>query len=178
MSKITSIHQLLLHELGDLLDAEEQILEALPKIIKSVSSSDLRVAFQQHEKQTQQQVKRLEQCFELLDTKPRRIPCKGMEGVLKEGEEVLKSDMPPAVMDAALIGAAQRVEHYEMAGYGTARAHAEIMEHQEVAELLQETLDEEGEVNEILNELAESAINQEALEEDSDDDEDEEDDEK
>ncbi len=181
MAKIASIHQLLLHELGDLLDAEEQILEALPKMIKAVSNEDLRDALTRHERETKGQVTRLEKAFELLDAKPKRIGCKAMEGLIKEGEEVLKTDMPPSVMDAAIIGAAQRVEHYEMAAYGTARAHAEVMEHEDVAELLQETLDEEGDANETLNELAESTVNEAALGdnpdmEEGDDDEEEEDD--
>lgn len=166
--KISSIHQLLLHELGDLLDAEHQILEAMPKMIEAATNPDLKKGFQTHEKQTKEQVKRLEKAFKLLDHEPKRAHCSGMEGVLKEGAEVLKADMPDAVRDAALVGAAQRVEHYEMAGYGTARAHAEVMEHDEVAELLQETLDEEGDTNEILNELAESTLNPDAFAENED----------
>lgn len=164
-TKVPSIHDLFLHELGDLLDAEQQILKALPRMIKASFSAELRDGFIKHEKQTHEHVARLKKAFALLDEKPKKIHCKGMKGVLEEGAEVLKTKMPKALKDAALIGAAQRVEHYEMAGYGTARAHAEIMGHSEVASLLQQTLDEESDTNENLTLIADTAVNARAFRE-------------
>lgn len=159
-----SFHHLLLHELYDLYDAEHRILEALPAMIKNASSRDLREGFTHHRKQTEGHVRRLEEMFSLLHVKPKRQKCDGMEGLLKEGEKILKLKMDPAVCDAALISAAQRVEHYEIAAYGCARAFAETMGHKQVADLLQETLEEEAETDRALTDLAERTINEEAAE--------------
>jgi ferritin-like metal-binding protein YciE len=162
--KVTSAHALLLHELADLYDAEHQILDALKKMAEAASDSELKLAFEEHYGQTEQQVKRLEQAFETLGETPKREFCPGMQGLLKEGEQFLKADMPDEVRDSALIGAAQKVEHYEIASYGTARALAEEMGHEEVVGLLQETLDEEGATDHKLTELAESTVNPTAME--------------
>jgi ferritin-like metal-binding protein YciE len=162
--KIESLHALLLHELADLYDAEHQILDALKKMAEAATSPELKAAFEEHRGQTEGQVTRLEEAFGLLDEKAKRQHCPGMKGLLEEGEEMIKAEMPDVVRDCALIGSAQRVEHYEMAAYGTARALAEEMGHDEVAELLQATLDEEGETDQLLSELAESTINPTAME--------------
>jgi ferritin-like metal-binding protein YciE len=160
----TTFHSLLAHELQDLFDAESRILKALPKLMEKANSPKLREGFEKHLKQTEGQVERLEKCFKLLDIAERKEPCSGMKGILEEGEEGMKKDMEPAVMDAALIAGAQRVEHYEMAAYGTACAWAKLMGHTEVADLLSETLEEEKETDEILSKLAESEINPKAME--------------
>lgn len=150
-----SLHVLLAHELKDLYDAEHQILDALPKVIEQVTNPELRQALEAHRKETEHQVTRLEKCFGLLDLKPERIHCDGMGGVLKEGEHVLKGDMEVSIKDEALIGACQRVEHYEMAAYGCARAHAKNLGFTEVAKLLDETLQEEGNADHKLTAISE-----------------------
>lgn len=165
MAKVSSLHDLLLHELGDLLDAEKQLLKALPTLAKAATDPDLKKGFVAHTAETEGQVKRLERAFKSLGAKPKKIPCAAMKGLIKEGAEVLKTKMPKPVKDAALIGAAQRVEHYEMAAYGTARAHAEVMGHQEVVQLLQATLDEESATNEKLTTIATGSVNRKANEE-------------
>ena len=168
------LEKLFRDEIADLYDAEQQILKALPKMIEAVSAPQLRTALEQHRKATEGQVKRLEQIFQ-AEGKPSPKKCKGMAGVLAEGEEVLKEDYEGEVLDAAIIGAAQRVEHYEIAAYGTARAFAEHLGKDEAVELLQETLDEEKEADELLTQIAESQVNlsaseEEGEEEDSDED--------
>jgi ferritin-like metal-binding protein YciE len=163
MKTIASAHALLLHEMSDLYDAEHQILDALKEMAAAASVPELKFAFTEHRDQTEAQVKRLEQAFEALGEKPMREHCPGMKGLLEEGKELLKADMPDAVRDAALIGAAQRVEHYEMAAYGTARALAEEMGHEEVVDLLQETLDEEGATDKKLTSIAEEHVNPAAM---------------
>ncbi len=157
-----SFDDLFLHELQDLYSAEKQILTALPKMAKKASSGELRQAFESHLAQTRGHVERLEKIFQDLALSPGRHKCKAMEGLIEEGSELLKADIEDAIRDAALIGAAQRVEHYEMAGYGTARTYAEMLGHADAAELLQQTLDEEKETDQSLTELALTSVNVEA----------------
>ena len=161
-----SLRDLYVEELKDLYNAEQQILKALPKMVRAASDRDLQRAFSQHEKQTQRQVKRLERIFRQLGETPRGKKCKGMEGLLEEGKDLIQERPEPDVLDAGLISAAQRVEHYEIAGYGTVRAYAQLLGEEEHVALLQETLDEEGETDKKLTALAESSINVEAEEAD------------
>jgi ferritin-like metal-binding protein YciE len=156
------MQDLYLHELQDIYSAENQILEALPKMAKAADSEDLTFAFEEHLTMTKEQVRRLETIFDDLGQKPGDDKCKGMEGLIKEGEELLEEDADPDVRDAALIAAAQRVEHYEIAAYGTARTYARQLGFDKHAEILQRTLDEEGETDKKLTALAESRINREA----------------
>jgi ferritin-like metal-binding protein YciE len=146
-----------------LINAENQIVKALPKMVKAAASNELRTAFEEHLKQTHGHVQRLEKIFSIIDESSRGKKCKGMEGVIAEGKEMLDMDLPEPVGDAALIAAAQRVEHYEIAAYGTARAYAEILGEEEAASLLEETLDEEKETDERLTSIAET-VNPEATE--------------
>src|SRR6188508_1055270 len=141
--KLDSLETLLIEELRDLYNAERQILKALPKMAKAASSSNLQNGFQEHLRQTQTQVERLDKIFADLGKPSKGKKCEAMEGLLKEGAELLEADAEPAVLDAALIAAAQRVEHYEIAGYGCARTYAKLLGHSEATKLLQETLDEE-----------------------------------
>jgi ferritin-like metal-binding protein YciE len=160
--ELASLQELYVEELKDLYSAENQIIKALPKMMKAASSKELQDGFRMHLEQTRTQVERLERIFEKLDTSPKGKKCKAMEGLLEEGSELMEEDAAPEVMDAGLIAAAQKVEHYEIASYGTVRTYAELMGDQESAQLLQETLDEESETDERLNELA-SNINVEAM---------------
>ena len=153
--------KLFANELADIYDAEHQILKALPKIIEKVSSPELQEALESHRLQTEGHVRRLEEIFETLDERPSK-KCKGMAGLLAEGEETMKEDFEPHVMDAALIGDCQRVEHYEIAAYGTARTFATVLGNDEAVRLLEETLDEEKEADSLLTQIAESSINLEA----------------
>lgn len=155
-----TLHHLLVHEVQDLYDAEKQLIEALPKMAEKASHPQLKAAFQGHLRETEQQARRLEQIARMLAVEPDEVTCKAMKGLIKEGEEVIKEGKDPAVIDAGLIGAAQKVEHYEMAGYGTARAHAQNLGLTEIARLLQQSLDEESAANKKLNGLAEGGINQ------------------
>src|SRR5207253_4848194 len=127
--------------------AENQLVKALPKLAKAASAPELRAAFEEHLEVTRGQVERLEKIFDALDMKPRGKKCQAMEGLIDEGKELMDEDIEPAVMDAALIAAAQKVEHYEIAGYGCARTFAHLLGEEKAAELLQETLDEEGEAD-------------------------------
>jgi ferritin-like metal-binding protein YciE len=161
--KLDSLRKLYIEELRDLYSAENQILKTLPKMAKAASAPRLRDAFQIHLKETRNQVKRLETIFETLGTRSKGKRCKAMEGLIKEGEELVKEDAEPAILDAGLIAAAQRVEHYEMAGYGTVRTYARLLNEAEAERLLQETLDEEGKTDKKLTQLAETLINREAL---------------
>jgi ferritin-like metal-binding protein YciE len=162
-----SLKGLFVDELKDLFSAENQITKALPKMAKAASSDELREGFEEHLEQTKGQIERLQQIFEKLGEKPGGKKCMGMEGLLKEGAEVMGEDYEDAVMDAALISAAQRVEHYEIAGYGSVIAYAELLGEDEAASLLKETLEEEKETDEKLTELS-SEINSEANGEGSD----------
>jgi ferritin-like metal-binding protein YciE len=159
-----AMRELYVAELRDLYNAETQLTKALPKMAKAASSPELRQAFEEHLRQTSEQVSRLEQIFEMLDEKPTGKKCLGMEGLVKEGAETMKEDYEGHVMDAAIIGAAQRVEHYEIAGYGTVREFAELLGEDEHVSLLEETLEEEKETDEKLTQLAEQ-INTQAQEE-------------
>jgi len=153
---------LLIHELKDLLSAEKQLVKALPKMAQGAASESLRSAIEEHLEQTKAQVDRLEKVFSILDKAPRAEHCKAMEGLIEEGSDLLEEEGAPSVKDAALIGAAQKVEHYEIAAYGTAKALAELLGQDEIVALLQETLDEEKETDVKLTELAQSEVNAEA----------------
>jgi ferritin-like metal-binding protein YciE len=153
--KVNSLQELYVDELKDLYDAENQIIKALPKMIDAASSEELQNALTEHLEVTREQAKRIEQIFQNMGEKLKAEKCKGMEGVIKEGAEILSEDMDENVKDAAIISAAQRVEHYEMAGYGTVRTWANLLGESEAEELLQETLDEEKEADEKLNQLSE-----------------------
>jgi ferritin-like metal-binding protein YciE len=157
-----SMQELYLHELKDIHSAEKQILSALPKMAKAAKHDELRKAFEEHQQVTEEQVRRLETIFDDLGQKPGGKKCKGMEGLIEEGEELLEEDADPDVRDAALIAAAQRVEHYEIAAYGTARTYARHLGFDRHVEMLQRTLDEEAETDEKLTKLAESRINRDA----------------
>lgn len=159
-----ALQKLFTNELSDLYDAEQQILKALPKMIEECSSSELQEALQEHFKVTQQQVSRLDEIFRELGEKPNK-KCKGMAGIISEGEEMLKEDLEESTKDAGIIGAAQKVEHYEIASYGTARTLAEFLGNDRAAQLLEETLEEEKEADKLLTEIAESSINIEAASE-------------
>jgi ferritin-like metal-binding protein YciE len=153
--KIDNLQKLYVEELRDLHSAERQIIQALPKMIKASSSPDLKAALQEHLDVTKEQLARLDQIFEALGKKGTGKKCKGMEGILEEGKEMLEEDMTPELLDAAIIAAAQHVEHYEMAGYGTARTHAQLLGDTAAVKLLQTTLDEEGDADKKLTQLAE-----------------------
>jgi ferritin-like metal-binding protein YciE len=156
--------QLYVDELKDLYNAENQLVKALPKLAKAASSEELRQGFEKHLEQTKGHVRRLEKIFQSMDENPKGKKCMGMEGLIKEGSEVMNENLEGAVLDAALIGAAQRVEHYEIAAYGTVRAFAEVWGETEQASLLGETLTEEKETDAKLTEMAEE-INTQAGEE-------------
>jgi|SRR5579871_2084807 len=160
--KVNSLKDLYVLELKDLYSGEQQILKALPKMAENANSSELRSAFQEHLEQTRNHVERLEQIFQKLDESPKGQKCKGLEGIIDEGEDMMDKDAPPAVADAALISAAQRVEHYEIAGYGTVRTYARRLGFEDHAQLLNETLQEEGATDKKLTNLAESYINEQA----------------
>lgn len=159
----SSLQELYIDELRDLYNAETQLVKALPKMAKAASNDQLREAFQEHLRQTSEHVSRLEQIFEQLGEKASGKKCLGMEGLVKEGSETIKEDYSDEVKDAAIIGAAQRVEHYEMAGYGTVRAFAELLGETEHVSLLEQTLQEEKQADEKLMQLAEE-INPKASE--------------
>jgi ferritin-like metal-binding protein YciE len=159
--EMESLRDLFIDELKDLYSAENQILKALPKMIKKASSRELKSGFEQHLKETQGHVERLDKIFEELDESPRGKKCKGMEGIIADGKELMEEDAEPEVMDAGLIGAAQHVEHYEIAGYGCVRTYAELMGEDDIVNLLQQTLDEEKATDEKLTQLAQN-INVEA----------------
>jgi ferritin-like metal-binding protein YciE len=154
-----TLEDLFVEELKDLYNAEQQLAEALPKMAEAASSKDLQQAFRKHTKQTEQQIGRLEEIFHQLDTKPKGPKCKGMKGIIDEGEKLIESDAEPMVKDAALVAAAQRAEHYEIACYGTVRTFAEMLGNEEAAKLLQETLEEESYTDDLLTELATKKIN-------------------
>jgi ferritin-like metal-binding protein YciE len=163
MMRKDSLRQLYIDELRDLYNAETQLVKALPKMAKASSNAELRQGFEEHLRQTSEQVSRLEQIFDMLGEKPTGKKCMGMEGLVKEGAETMQEDYEDAVMDAAIIGAAQRVEHYEIAGYGTVRAFAELLGENEHISLLEQTLEEEKQTDEKLSQLAED-INSQASE--------------
>lgn len=157
-----TLDDLFLHNLKDIYNAEKQLIKALPKMAKGATSENLRMAIQEHLQETVGQVERLEQVFQILNVGARGIKCAAMEGLVEEGAEVLEDDMEDQVRDAAIIAAANKVEHYEIASYGTLVAFARLLGHTEVEQLLQATLDEEKAADQKLTELAESEINVEA----------------
>jgi ferritin-like metal-binding protein YciE len=163
MLRVTTMEELFLDEIRDLYDAEKQLLEALPQMARAVASADLRSAVQEHVEQTGIQVKRLERIFEVMGERSTGKKCSAMAALIKEANEIAAAKGDPSVRDAGLIAAAQKVEHYEVSGYGSARAHAEILGDVRAARLLSETLFEEKEADERLTELAESIINGEEI---------------
>ena len=164
MAEMGTLHDAFLDELRDTYDAEKQLTKALPKMVEAAHSPTLREAFEPHLAETRQQIERLEQVFESLDEKASGKHCDGMAGIVEEGQSIMEEDFDEMTADACLIAAAQRVEHYEMAAYGTLVAWARVMGHTEAADLLQETLDEEKAADEKLSSLAEGGINQDAAE--------------
>jgi ferritin-like metal-binding protein YciE len=161
--KLDRLQKLYTDELRDLYNAENQLLKALPKMAKAASSDELKDAFEKHLEQTKGHVERLEQVFEELGEKPKGKTCRAMKGLIEEGSEILQQDGEDSVIDAGIIVSAQKVEHYEIAGYGSVRTFAHLLGQNKAAELLQTTLDEESEANELLNRLAQTVVNPEAL---------------
>jgi ferritin-like metal-binding protein YciE len=162
--KLKTLEDLFVHELKDLFSAENQLVKALPKMAKAATHEELKAGFEEHLEETKGHVTRLEEIAEICGYKLSGHKCKAMEGLIEEGQELISEDAEDAVRDAGLIGAAQRVEHYEIAGYGTARALAAVLGHEEAVELLTETLDEEKATDEKLTELAETVVNADAAE--------------
>jgi len=160
---LDTLEKLYISELRDLYSAENRLLKALPKMAKGASSPELKDALEKHLKQTKGHVERLEQLFEQLNESPKGKTCHGMKGLIEEGSEILKEDGEDSVLDAGIIVAAQKVEHYEIASYGSVRTFANLLGKDKAARLLQSTLDEESETNEILNQLAEGIVNPEAM---------------
>lgn len=160
-----ALQKLLMHELSDIYDAETQIVKALPKLIQNASSSQLQLAFKEHLTVTKRQIERLNEVFETLGEKREETKCKGMAGLIAEGDEILKEGFEESTQDAGLIGAAQRVEHYEIAAYGTARTLAQTLGNNDVAQLLAESLEEEKEADQRLTQIAESMVNVQAASE-------------
>lgn len=156
MPKVKNLQDFLIEELKDIYSAEKQITKALPKMIKAATSDELKEAFQNHLDETTEQINRLEKISEIVGKNLTGKKCKAMEGLVGEGREIIEEEMDSDVRDVALIAAGQKVEHYEIASYGCARTYARLLEHSEVEELLQETLDEEGNANKLLTEISES----------------------
>jgi ferritin-like metal-binding protein YciE len=159
------MQDLLVHELQDLHSAEKQLIKALPKMAQAAHAPELQQALEMHLQETEQHAERLDSIFQQIGASPGRKTCKAMQGLIEEGSELMKEDGEPMVMDAALIAAAQRVEHYEIAGYGCARTFAQYLGMNEVADTLQTTLDEEKQADEKLNQIAMGFVNAEAVEE-------------
>ena len=160
--KMKNLEDLFVDVLQDIYDAEQQIVKALPKMAENAQSKELKQGFNDHLEMTRKQVERVEQIFKELNMPAKGKHCKGMEGLIKEGDEILKEEMEPQVRDAALIAAAQKIEHYEISGYGTARSYAQALGHQNIAKLLDQTAKEEGQTDKLLTQMAESNINQKA----------------
>lgn len=159
MKDLDTLNDLFEEELKDIYGAEHQVLESLPKMIESVSSDELKDKLEQHMQQTKQQIKRLEEVFEMLDLEPEAEDCEGMAGIIKDGKKMLQAEGESHVIDAAIIAAAQKVEHYEIATYGTLREFAHTLGHEDVAEKLEMTLKEETKADQILTGVAEDSIN-------------------
>jgi len=162
MSKINTLEDLFVEQLRDLYNAENQLIKALPKMAKAAHAQKLKEGFEHHLEQTKEHANRLEKIFKELDEKPTGKTCKAMKGLVEEGAETIEENATPEAKDAALIAAAQRVEHYEIAGYGSVRTFAKLLGHDQAAKVLQTTLDEEAETDKTLTKLAE-AINVEAI---------------
>ena len=158
-----TLHEMLVDEIRDLYHAEKQMTKSLPKLAKAATNDDLREAFEMHLEETQEQINRLEEVFEALGEKVKAKPCPGMAGIIQEGQETMQEDADGAVMDAALVAAAQRAEHYEIGAYGTCAEWARLMGHTEVVALLEQTLEEEKAADKKLTMLAESEINPAAI---------------
>ncbi len=163
MATQESLQQLYINELRDLMSAEHMILKALPKMTEKASHSGLKEAFRMHEQQTRQHVQRLEQIFSMIGMAPEEKKCKGMEGIIDEGQDVMKEYHDSDVLDAALIAAAQRVEHYEIAAYGCVRTYANVLGFTNQEDLLQQTLNEEGTTDKRLTQIADEVVNVDAL---------------
>lgn len=163
MAKMKSIKDLFLHELKDIYHAEQQLVDTLPKISKKISSSELKSAMEMHLEQTKDQVKRVEQIFDKLGESPKAEKCQAMQGLIEECNEILKEDTTSEVLDAALIACQQKIEHYEIASYGTLATWANEMDNKEIGKLLSETLDEEKKADEKLNEIAMQSANERAM---------------
>ena len=161
--KIENLRDFYIDELKDLYNAENQLLTAIPNLSKAATSSELRKAFEEHLEETRGHVERLDMIFKELDCSPKGKHCKAMEGITAEADELIKGKMPATVRDAALIAAAQRAEHYEMAGYGCVRTYARILGEDDAALLLDETLQEEGDADQKLTKIAEGTVNEDAL---------------
>jgi len=161
--KLESLQDLYIDHLKDLYSAETQLVKALPKVEKAASSEKLKATVHKHLGQTQEHVRRLEEIFTTLKTKPTGKTCKGMEGLISEADEILKEDADPEVRDAGIIAAAQKVEHYEISGYGTARTYAQMLGQDKAVQTLQQTLDEEAQTDEDLSRLAEFSVNMKAM---------------
>jgi ferritin-like metal-binding protein YciE len=163
MAKMKTLHDLFIEQLKDMSSAEKQLIAALPKMAKGAHSQELRQAFEQHLDVTKAQADRLNQLFQMFGATAGRKKCKGMEGLIAEGDELLMEEgMAPAVKDAGLIAAAQKVEHYEIASYGTLRTFAQMMGHREAGQVIQQILDEEGQADKLLTQIAESGVNMQA----------------
>lgn len=158
-----SMHDLFIEQLRDLYDAEKQIEKVLPRLAKAATSGELKSAFEQHAEQTRGQVERLEQIFEKMDTKPRGKRCEAVAGLIEEAKELLQEGLLPEVLDVGLIAGAQKVEHYEIASYGSVREHAKVLGMNDVAALLDETLKEEKETDMRLNKIATSSVNRKGV---------------
>jgi ferritin-like metal-binding protein YciE len=171
MAELTSLQDALVEELKDLYDAEQQLMKALPAMAKAATNGALQGALEAHLEETRGQVTRLETVFELLDVQPERKRCAGIAGIIEEASETLKEDAPPAVLDACIIAGGQRAEHYEMAAYGTLVAWARTLELEQIAQLLEQTLEEENAADEKLSDLAETGINESAMEAEDEDEE-------
>tara|TARA_R110002095_G_scaffold119330_1_gene103887 strand:+ start:1501 stop:2013 length:513 start_codon:yes stop_codon:yes gene_type:complete len=160
--EFTSLEDLFIDQIQDLYDAEHRLVKAIPKMEKAATAPELKSAFQTHLEETKEHVNRLESVFKGMNSEPKRLSCEAMKGIIQEGEEIVQAKGDPHVIDAALIAAAQRVEHYEMAGYGSARNFAQRLGKPNLAEILQSTLDEEGNADKILTLIAEESTNQAA----------------
>jgi ferritin-like metal-binding protein YciE len=172
MATVDSLTSLLVEQVKDLYDAEKRLTKAIPKLAKASTNDELRTALEMHLGETKNHVSRLEQVFELMEERPKAKPCEGMKGLIEEGDEHAKEDYDDDdLRDAMIIGSAQRVEHYEIAGYGTAIAHARLLGLDDVVELLEETLAEEKAADEKLTEVAESVVNLEAAADEDEEDE-------
>jgi len=166
MATVDSLRSLLIEQVKDLYDAERRLTKAIPKLAKASTNEELQAALEEHLGETENQVSRLEQVFSVLDERPKAKPCEGMKGLITEGDEHAKEDYDDDdLRDAIIIGSAQRVEHYEIAGYGTAIAHARLLGLDDVVELLEETLEEEKAADLKLTQIAESVVNLEAADE-------------
>ena len=161
--EMESLQDLLVDQLKDLYNAENQLIKALPKMAKAATNPQLQQAFTDHLEETKEHAQRLEKIFDTLDESPKGKKCKAMEGLIEEGKEIMEEDAEPEVLDAGLIAAAQRVEHYEIAGYGCVRTYAKLLGNEAAAKILQQTLDEEGKTDKLLTDLAERVINIEAV---------------